>query len=84
MPELPRKGEYRSSAQRTQLQSEEAGVIYRACLRFYDARLPQRKRMSFDNAVAQIKKGAGKKYDPEVVKAFLKLVESGDLTDSTA
>ena len=45
---------------------------------------PQRKRMSFDDAVALIKKGAGKQYDPEVVKAFLELVKTGDLSDPSA
>ncbi|GAG12582.1 unnamed protein product, partial [marine sediment metagenome] len=45
---------------------------------------PHRKRMSFDDAVALIKKGAGKQYDPEVVKAFLELVKSGDLSDPSA
>jgi len=44
---------------------------------------PQRKRMSFDDAVALIEKGAGKQYDPEVVKAFLELVKAGDLSDTS-
>jgi len=42
---------------------------------------PQRKRMSFNEGVALIKKGAGTQFDPEVVKAFLKLVESGKLKE---
>ncbi|UCF98395.1 MAG: HD-GYP domain-containing protein [Spirochaetaceae bacterium] len=42
---------------------------------------PQRKRMSFDEAVKLIKKGSGTQFDPKVVKAFLKLVESGELKE---
>ncbi|MBN2551546.1 MAG: HD-GYP domain-containing protein [Spirochaetales bacterium] len=40
---------------------------------------PQRKRMSLKDAVALIRDGAGKLFDPEVVAAFLELVESGRL-----
>jgi HD-GYP domain-containing protein (c-di-GMP phosphodiesterase class II) len=40
---------------------------------------PQRKRMGFKDAVALIEKGAGSQFDPEVVAAFLKLVDSGKL-----
>jgi HD-GYP domain-containing protein (c-di-GMP phosphodiesterase class II) len=40
---------------------------------------PQRKRMSFKDAVALIEKGAGSQFDPEVVSAFLKLVDAGAL-----
>jgi HD-GYP domain-containing protein (c-di-GMP phosphodiesterase class II) len=42
---------------------------------------PQRKRMSFKDAVALIGKGAGSQFDPEVVSAFLKLVDSGALKE---
>ena len=40
---------------------------------------PQRKRMGFTDAVKLIEKGAGTQFDPEVVKAFGKVVESGRL-----
>jgi len=42
---------------------------------------PQRKRMRFKDAVALIKKGAGTQFDPEVVDAFLRLVDSGALKE---
>jgi HD-GYP domain-containing protein (c-di-GMP phosphodiesterase class II) len=42
---------------------------------------PQRRRMSFKDGVALIKKGAGSQFDPEVVAAFLKLVDSGRLKE---
>jgi HD-GYP domain-containing protein (c-di-GMP phosphodiesterase class II) len=38
---------------------------------------PQRKRMSFDEAVALIREGSGKLFDPKVVEAFLKLADAG-------
>jgi HD-GYP domain-containing protein (c-di-GMP phosphodiesterase class II) len=40
---------------------------------------PQRKRMSFSEGVALIKKGSGTQFDPKVVAAFLKLVKSEKL-----
>jgi HD-GYP domain-containing protein (c-di-GMP phosphodiesterase class II) len=42
---------------------------------------PQRGRMSFADAVKLIKKGSGTEFDPEVVSAFGKLVESGGLKE---
>jgi len=42
---------------------------------------PQRKRMSFKDAVELIKQGAGTQFDPEVVAAFGKLVDSGELKE---
>ena len=42
---------------------------------------PQRKRMSFKDSVALIKEGAGTQFDPDVVSAFLELVDSGALKD---
>jgi HD-GYP domain-containing protein (c-di-GMP phosphodiesterase class II) len=42
---------------------------------------PQRKRMGFEDAVALIKRGAGSQFDPEVVAAFLKLIDSGTLKE---
>ena len=42
---------------------------------------PQRGRMSFDDAVALIEKGAGTQFDPDVVRAFSKLVGAGVIKD---
>jgi len=42
---------------------------------------PQRKRMSFADALALIKEGGGSQFDPEVVTAFLKLVDTGVLKE---
>jgi HD-GYP domain-containing protein (c-di-GMP phosphodiesterase class II) len=42
---------------------------------------PQRKRMSFKDSVALIKEGAGTQFDPDVVSAFLELVDSGALKE---
>lgn len=39
------------------------------------AERPYRPALSFDQAVAELKKGSGKQFDPRVVKAFLKIVK---------
>ncbi|MBA7697627.1 Cyclic di-GMP phosphodiesterase [subsurface metagenome] len=42
---------------------------------------PYRKSKSFDKALAEIKEGAGKQFDPAVVNAFLKVRNSVALSD---
>lgn len=42
---------------------------------------PYRKAMSFQSAVNEIKKYSGTQFDPEIVNAFLKLVDSGKIKD---
>jgi HD-GYP domain-containing protein (c-di-GMP phosphodiesterase class II) len=40
---------------------------------------PYRKKMDYDSAFREIEKNAGKQFDPEIVKAFGKLLKSGTI-----
>ena len=42
---------------------------------------PYRKRMELSTVAEEIKKGSGTQFDPEVVKAFMELVEKGAFND---
>lgn len=44
------------------------------------AKRPYRQKIDIENAISEIKKSAGSQFDPEVVKAFLKVVKESEIT----
>lgn len=44
------------------------------------AKRPYRQKIDIENAISEIKKSAGSQFDPEAVKAFLKVVRESEIT----
>ncbi|MDD5680871.1 MAG: HD domain-containing protein [Candidatus Omnitrophica bacterium] len=42
---------------------------------------PYRQKIDIENAISEIQKGAGSQFDPEAVKAFLRIIREKDIVD---